>query len=392
MHTAIRFRGLRAIAASVLAAAVLVPASATAAGAAADGDTRELLQTGADDLHEWGVTGVQAMLRDGRHTTWVRAGVRDLRSGAPVPHNGYFRMGSNTKTFAAVIVLQLVAEGELSLADTVEQWLPGVVTGNGNDGSQITVRQLLQHTSGLYNYTNDVAALASADAFFADRFDTYEPEELVAIAMKHEPEFPPGEQWDYSNTNYILAGMIIEEVTGRSWSTEVYHRITRPLGLRQTYSPGAWPFLRRPHATGYHQFEPDGQLLDTTAFNPTVAYAAGDLVTTAADLTRFWQALFGGELLPTAQQAELESTVLAGTFQDIWPGARYGLGVMWLPDGCGGHWSHGGDVPGMSTVNGVTPDGDRAAVISLSTQFADDEQLIAVYQRSEALIEDSLCG
>jgi len=379
--------GLAAALATILVAGTAVPATAT-------GPTRDdqRLQVALDDLHDLGITGVQGLTRVDGDTTRARAGVGDLERGTPVPLNGYFRMGSNTKTFISVVVLQLVGEGKLSLDDTVERWLPGTVAGNGNDGSRITIRNLLQHTSGLYNYTNDITALGSYEDYLAHRFDHYDPADLVALAMKHEPGFAPGTQWDYSNTNYILAGMVIERVTGRPWDTEVRARILRPLGLRQTSAPGDRPSLPAPHAKGYQQWTPGGELTDTTLFNPTVADSAGNLITTPTDLARFWQALQIGRLLKPQQMDQLHQTVLADTFQDFYPGARYGLGIMYLPNRCGGYWAHGGDVPGMSTANGVSADGDRVAVLSLTTQLADEEAARAVYGRTFQLMDDLICG
>lgn len=381
-----------AITTTAITTAAITPAASAAAGAAPAGNEERVLRDAAGDLHALGVTGVQAIAADGRRVSTARAGVADIRSGAPMPRDGFFRMGSNGKTFAAVIALQLVAEGRLSLEDSVERWLPGVVTGNGNDGRRITVRQLLQQTSGLYNYTNDLPGLASPEAYLEHRFTHLDPEELVAIAMKHEPLFAPGTSWDYSNTNYILTGMIIEKVTGGTWAAQVRDRITRPLGLRDTFSPGDWPALPHPHARAYQQWEPGGPLIDTTLLNVSWGWAAGDLVTTPTDLARFWQALHGGRLLAPAQLAEMHRTVLAVTFQDFAPGMRYGLGIMWMPSRCGGYWAHGGDVPGISTVNGVTGDGRRAAVFALTTRLAADDDYLAVIHRADKAITDILCG
>ncbi|GIJ25010.1 serine hydrolase [Micromonospora qiuiae] len=375
-----------------LAAALVVTGGAVPVAAKPVNDDRRRLQVAVKDLHDLGITGVQGLTRIDGTTTRARAGVGDLKRGTPVPLDGHFRMGSNTKTFVSVVVLQLVGEGRLSLDDTVERWLPGVVAGNGNDGRRITVRHLLQHTSGIYNYTNDTAALTSYEGYLAHRFDHYEPADLVALAMKHEPGFAPGTRWDYSNTNYILAGMLIEKVTGRSWATEVRRRILQPLGLRQTSAPGDRPFLPAPHAKGYQQWTPGGPLTDTTLFNPTVAGAAGDMITTPSDLARFWQALQRGQLLKPRQMVQLHDSVLAETFQDFMPGARYGLGIMFIPNRCGGYWSHGGDVPGMSTANGVSADGKRVAVLSLTTQLADIEAVLAVHARASRLIDDAICA
>ncbi|XVU26392.1 serine hydrolase domain-containing protein [Actinoplanes sp. CA-054009] len=354
-------------------------AGAAAPAAAATRDHR--LQHAADDLHRLGITGVQALSRVGGDTDRARAG--------DAPAEGYFRMGSNTKTFTAVVVLQLAAERRLSLDDTVERWLPGVVSGNGNDGRRITIRQLLQHTSGLFNYTNDLDGLDSYEGYLAHRLDHYDLADLAALAMKHEPVFAPGTSWDYSNTNYILAGMVIEKATGRTWSAEVERRIIRPLGLRHTSYPGDRATLPTPHAKAYQQWTPNGPLYDTTILNPTVAASAGGLITTPSDLARFWQALQQGRLLPPRQMAEMHRTVPAETWQD---GTRYGLGIEFVPNRCGGYWSHGGDVPGSHTANAVSPNGHRVVVLSMTTQPASDDTAQAVQTRTTRLADDVICG
>jgi D-alanyl-D-alanine carboxypeptidase len=374
-----------------LAAALVAGSTAPAAAAGVSGGGRRL-QAAVDDMHRLGITGVQGLARVGGVTTRARAGTGDIERGTPVPLDGYFRMGSNTKTFVSVVVLQLVGEGRLSLGDTVERWLPGTVAGNGNDGRRVTVRNLLQHTSGIHNYTSDISALDSRQGYLAHRFDHYDAPDLVALAMKHAPDFAPGTRWAYSNTNYILAGMVVEKVTGRSWATEVRDRIIRPLGLRHTSAPGDRPGIPAPHAEGYQQWAPGGELTDTTLFNPTVADAAGNLITTPTDLAHFWQELQRGRLLRPRQMTQMHDTVLADTFQDLYPGVRYGLGIMYFPNRCGGYWSHGGDVPGMSTADGVSARGDRVAVLSLTTQLADEQADVAVRKRTFRLMDDVICG
>ncbi|OLB66088.1 MAG: serine hydrolase [Actinobacteria bacterium 13_2_20CM_2_72_6] len=379
------------MAGTVLAVAV-GGGTASAAPPAPDRSPAGVLQRGLDDLHGLGITGVQGQVRDGDRVSRARSGVADLRTGAPMPLDGYFRMGSDTKTFVSVVVLQLVGEGRIGLDDPVARWLPGVITGNGNDGRRITVRQVLQHTSGIYNYTNDLPVLASAEGYRAHRFDHYTEADLVALAMRHPPEFAPGTHWSYSNTNYVVAGMLIQRITGRPWPVEVRSRILVPLGMRQTFFPGDRPTLPRPHAEGYQQFAPGGPLVDTTVVDATVADAAGGLASTTADLTRFWQALQRGQLLRPRQMAQLHGTVLAETFQDVLPGLRYGLGIMWVPNRCGGFWAHPGDVPGTSTLNGVTPDGHRAVVFYETTELADPVQAPAVLRRGFQLLDDLICG
>ncbi|MBE1488301.1 serine hydrolase domain-containing protein [Plantactinospora soyae] len=376
----------------VLASAVGGGAGSAAPPALDHRSTATVLQHGLDDLHDLGVSGTQGLVRDGNRVTVARSGVADLATGRPMSVDGYFRIGSTTKTYVSVVLLQLVSEGRIGLDDPIERWLPGVLNGNGNDGRHVTVRQLLQHTSGLYDSTNDLAALRSAGEFLAHRFDHYTEAELVAIAMRHPPLFAAGTHWSYSNTNYLVAGMLIKRVTGHLWHTEVRSRILMPLHLTHTFYPGDRPTLPQPHAEGYRQFEPGGPLVDTTVFNPTVTASAGGLVSTTADLARFWQAMARGQLLRPGQMAELHQTVLADGFQEIRPGIRYGLGIMWIPNRCGGSWAHVGSMPGMSTLAAVTPDGRRSTVLYLATELADPGRARAVIQREMVLLDDLICG
>ncbi len=387
-HRRMALRVGTALTAAALAVSTVAAPAVAATGPRGD---RAELQAGLDDLRDLGMTGVQGKISAGRRDLVAASGVADRRSGRPMPLDGNFRIGSNTKTFVSVVVLQLVGEGRLSLDDSVERRLPGVVAGNGNDGRRVTVRQLLQHTSGLYNYTNDLAALASADAYQEHRFDHYAPADLVSMAMKHAPEFRAGTRWEYSNTNYILAGMVIEKVTGRPWATEVRSRITRPLGLHDTSYPQDEVDLPRPYARAYQQFGPGAPLIDVTEFNPTAAGAAGGMVSSTDDLTRFWRALQRGQLLEPAQMAQMHRTVLADGMQEYLPGIRYGLGIFWAPNDCGGFWAHPGDVVGTSTFNGVTGDGSKAVVLYRTTGLADEAAGEAVDKRVLQVVNDALC-
>ncbi len=350
------------IAATTLAAGLAslpVAIPATAAPAPAHGT----LPSEVNAIQRTGTVGVLAEASGPGGHRYATAGRADLATNAPVRPGDEFRIGSATKTFVSTVVLQLAGEGRLSLNDTVAHWLPGVVSGHGNDGRKITIRELLQHTSGLYNYVADLPELASAAGFQARRFTTYTPAQLVAIAMRHKPSFAPGDSWAYSNTNYILAGMIIQKVTGRTWEQEVSARIIRPLGLRHTITPGTYPYIPGPHMDGYSGFG-SGPAINVTVINPSAAGAAGAMISSTADLTRFYRALLGGRLLHPAQLAEMTTTVPAHEFDPVWPGARYGLGLMWIPlTSGGGYYSHGGDIPGYSTRDGITADGRRTAVV-----------------------------
>ncbi|WP_437923384.1 serine hydrolase domain-containing protein [Sorangium sp. So ce291] len=364
----------------------------------------KLLQEGVDRIQAGGIVAVHAEMLEGDRRIRARSGVAQLNSETPVDFDSYFRMGSNTKTFVAVVLLQLAGEGALSLDDTVEQWLPGVVSGNGNDGSLITIRQLLQHTSGIYNYIGPaepdgldpqpaLAVLRSAEEYMQHRLDHMEAEELVALAMAQKPGFDPGTQWSYSNTNYVLAGMIIERATGNQWSEEVEARILDPLGLDHTFEPGDEPDLPAPHAVAYQQYEVEGPLIDVTSANHTMAGASGSLVTTTADLAKFWRALTEGSLLEPEQMAELHATVPAPALNLIAPGTEYGLGIMWIPTSCGGgYWSHSGSTLGYSTRNAASDDGSRVIVMSLSTSTEDEEAAYTTFIDTFKIIDQLMCA
>ncbi|MCX4845588.1 serine hydrolase [Streptomyces sp. NBC_00893] len=278
--------------------------------------------------------GVAAMARDGRGSWYGAAGHADTATGRERSPGDHFRGASITKTFIATVLLQLEAEGKLSLDDTVEHWLPGLVRGNGYDGTQITLRSLLNHTSGIADHTSDPAFVhdAAGPGFPEHRYDTHTPEELVAVALKHPPVPDPEKTPLYSNTNYVIAGMVIEKATGRSYAQETTRRIIRPLKLRGTSFPGTAPQMPDPHPVGYsrlHQEAPDAEIHDATEQNMTWLGASGDIISTGGDLNRFQRALIGGRLLPPAQMAEMLDEVPLGD------GTGYGLGVEFAQLSCG---------------------------------------------------------
>jgi D-alanyl-D-alanine carboxypeptidase len=384
--------------------AVLGIATAGTASAAPRPEV-QTLQRDADALLDQGAPGVLVHLDTPRRDVKVRSGFGNVRTKTPVPWNAKFRIGSYTKTFVATTVLQLVGEGRLSLEDTVERWLPGVVAGNGNDGTKITVRQLLQHTSGLHNYIDKLPWLFLEKPFVKNRFRTVTPQTAVALAMQEPPDFAPGTQWNYSNTGYALIGMIIERVTGHSWQREVQTRILRPLNLRDTFLPNTYPRIPRPHAIGYERFpekglEADpkdpryGEPIDATVQNPSWGGAAGEMISTTDDGNRFLKALLRGKVLAPAQLAEMRKTVPAPPFAEVLPGVQYGLGLMHIPTSCGSYWGHGGDIQGFMTRNAVTPDGRTSLMVSINTDTMVAKPGVpeATKDYTVDLIDHALCG
>ncbi|MFF7975602.1 serine hydrolase [Streptomyces sp. NPDC007905] len=359
----------------LLAAALAGPAVA-AAGPASGGHsgTRRALEAAV----RTGVPGVTATAKDS-HGTWsTTAGVGDTRTGRPRSTADRYRVGSITKTFVSTVLLQLEAEGRLSLDDRVEKWLPGVVHGHGHDGSRITVRQLLNHTSGIYNYTADDdfgRAYFLKDGFFRHRYDTLSPRDLVAVAMKHEPDFAPGTSWNYSNTNYVLAGMVIEEVTGHSYATEITQRIIDPLHLTATSLPGTRVTVPRPSSRAYSKLAEaaTGPTYDVTTLNPSLASSAGEMISDSADLDRFYGALLRGRLLPPEQLKEMKTTVKI----DGAPNTGYGLGLMDTRLTCGVHvWGHDGGIHGSTSSAVTTADGRHSLAFNFNGDWAGDHSAV----------------
>ncbi|AOP47350.1 serine hydrolase domain-containing protein [Streptomyces lydicus] len=312
--------------------------------------------------------------RDGRTRTYT-AGVGDLATGAKVPRDGQVRIGSNTKTFTAVVVLQLVGAGRIGLDDPVDRYLPGLVRGDGIDGRHLTVRQLLQQTSGLPNYSN----------YLSDDIRYYDPRELLDLALRHKADFAPGTRWAYSNTNYLVAGLIVQKVTGRPLAEEIDRRVIRRIGLRHTYFPAPGEVtIRERHPKGYHRETAGVPPVDATEWDPSWAWAAGQMVSTNSDLNRFFTALLDGRLLPKAQLDQMRTTVRAG--YPFSAGARYGLGLVSTPLSCGGvYWGHGGSMTGYETRGGATEDG-RAAGVAVTVQPGRTAK-----ERMDGVVDTALC-
>ncbi|MFD6275173.1 serine hydrolase domain-containing protein [Streptomyces sp. NPDC060209] len=316
-------------------------------------------------VREGGVPGILAQVRDGGTHWFGTAGVADTRTRRARGHEDRFRIGSITKTFTATVVLQLVSEGQLALEDTVERWLPGVLTGNGHDGTSITVRQLLNHTSGVFSHTHDRPALS--------RQESYTPGELVEIAVSHPADFPAGTGWAYSNTNYVLAGMIIERVTGRLLADEITDRLARPLDLTGTSLPlGADPALPGPHSSHYTKLfspDPDATVHNVTELETSPYWAAGGMISTVSDLNQFFAALLGGRLLRPEQQCEMFTTVPT---ENWLPGADYGLGVsrLLLPSGTAA-WGMGGALFGSWSYVYGTRKGTHMLAVNINADWAE---------------------
>ncbi|MFF8382276.1 serine hydrolase domain-containing protein [Streptomyces kanasensis] len=337
-------------------------------------------------VEEGGLPGAAAEVRDGGRRWSATAGHADTATGRPRTTRDHFRGASITKTFIATVLLQLEAEGRLSLDDTVEEWLPGLLHGNGYDGSEVTLRRLLDHTSGIANHTQDEAFLhdAAGPGFPEHRYDSHTPEELVAIALRYPPHPDPRRVPVYSNTNFVIAGMVIEEATGRPYAEEVTRRIIKPLKLRGTSFPGTSPRMPQPHPVGYsrlHRDAPDAPIHDATEQNMTWLGAAGDVISTTGDLNRFHRALLRGELLPPAQLERMLDEVPADD------GTGFGLGVEFARLSCGVEVvGKSGRTNGSLSAMVGTVDGEHQLTFNANGDWLPDGKLYV------DVIEAEFCG
>ncbi|NHC44514.1 serine hydrolase domain-containing protein [Motilibacter aurantiacus] len=358
-HTS-RRRTLSGVALAAVATTALVgTVPADAAGTARVDGTQQRMNALVTEDGAPGALGAVSN-REGKIRNYT-AGVGDLKTGAKVPADGYIRIASNTKTYTAVVVLQLVGEGKIALDEKVDTYLPGLVRKNGNDGRKITVRQLLQQTSGLPDYDEDIfLPFDQAQRTYRD------PRSLVDIALAHTSHFTPGTKWEYSNTNYVLAGLVVEKVTGRPIGEQITHRIIKPLGLKETYWPGLGTLtLKQPHPKGYHRDSADAPYRDMTAFEPSGGWAAGALIATPSDVLTFYRAVIDGKLLEPAQQKEMLKAVKAPGFEPE-SGWSYGLGIAKKKLSCGADaWGHGGDFVGYES-RGLVTEGGRGAVLAVT--------------------------
>ncbi|GAB3969366.1 serine hydrolase domain-containing protein [Actinoallomurus acanthiterrae] len=359
-----------------IALAAVLAGTAVAAGALPAGGTTSppRVQRALDTLTRGdGLPGAVARTTDrsGRVRTFV-SGVGDTETRSPMPRDGQLRMASNVKSMVATVLLQLAGEGRVALDASLATYLPGVVPPSAGDANAITIRQLLQHTSGLHEYSD---GLPDHQAFAP--FVHYGRDDLLRRAFDHGPDFPPGTRWKYSNTGYILLGMVIEKVTGHPWREEVTRRVFDRVGMRDSYFPKAFEYgLRGVHAHGYLQLPgADGAPVaaDVTHLDPSGGDANGDGVSTPGDLTRFYAALFGGRLLPPRLLAEMEKVIVTPSVPGS-PELAYGLGVGRYTLPCGGYaWGNAGTTKGFQTISGLTLDAhgkvERTTTIEVNSTF-----------------------
>jgi D-alanyl-D-alanine carboxypeptidase len=376
----------RSVGATVALVAMLVIASC---GSSDDGDSASTSKSTKPDskvpayaatleqqipelLKENAIPGAAILIRSGEQGDWTDTfGTRAIGSDEPISLDDYWRIASNTKTMTATVVLQLVEEGKIKLEDPLSKYVEGFPNGD-----QISIGQLLEMRSGLYSYTSGEAFNATLDD---DPRRVYTPDELLAIARLEPPLFAPGAEFNYSNTNYALLGVIIEQLTGKPIAEVFEERIFEPLGLDDTSYPAADDAdIPEPHAQGYqfgtnvetldsYALPPDqvpaaldGSLapIESTILNHSAFFTAGAVISTLPDMADYVEGMFNGKLLdPETEEIRL------GSVQPMAPGSQggYGYGLIeFRPELFG----HDGQTPGFSSVIAYDPERDITIVVA----------------------------
>ncbi len=353
---------LRSRAVVIVLAALVALATAQTAAAQPDTQAKLLRQLNALVAADLGPPGAVVTLRRGARTTVFTSGVSDLATGRKPRATDHMRIASMAKAFSGAVVFRLVANGRLRLNSTIGNVLPGLPRA----WRRVSVRRMLNHTSGLPDYTRSDG--------FRQQFQTaprayVSPEKLIDWVRRDPLVFRPGSRYEYSNTDNIVIGLMAQEVTGRSYGSLLRRFVFRPLNLRETSFPTTVP-LPRPFLHGY-QTEPGSPPNDvSTLLNPSGAWASGGIVSTPLDVNRFVRGLLGSELFPRKlQRSKQLRFVRGGRSSPPGPGANSaGLAVFRYRTRCGTVYGHTGTFPGYAQFMAATRDGRRGVTSSLNIE------------------------
>ena len=340
------------------------------------------LRTALESVVRAGAPGVFAQVQDdyGARSYTVATGTGDIARRTPVNPGGEFRVGSITKTFTAVLVLQLVAQKRVGLDAPAADYLPA---GLLPKHSPITVRELLDHTSGLYDYTDDLLTGDTVTGYQRFRYRTFTPQSLVADSVRHGRQFRPGSRYSYSNTNFVVLGLLVEHVTGLPYTTVLQQRIIEPLHLTHTFFVVPRTTVPGAHSIGYlTRDQPGRPLFDATDQTASWLWTAGALISSTSDLNAYLRALTTGHLLPAAQLAQMERTEFVNAT------TRYGLGLREYRLPCGVDvYGHDGIIEGYQTYSYTTGNGSRQVTVS-----ANASNNMKVYAAELLTLTPVFCG
>lgn len=299
------------------------------------------------------------------------AGVADRATGQPVTDGDFMRLASVSKAYSGAVALSLVQQGKLALTDTIGQRLPGQFPA----WNAVTVAQLLHHTSGLPDYTKSQPFRTQLTA---DPTATITPQQIVGFVANQPLLFAPGSKYDYSDTDNIVVGLIVEAVTGQSYESELATQVYSPLSLSDTSLPSTTA-MGQPTLHGY-QLEKGQPPEDVTAaLSPSGAWASGGMVSTPAELNTFMRAYVAGRLFgPTVQEAQRQ--FVPGSSGPPGPGTNSaGLAIYRYQTRCGTVFGHTGNFPGYTMFAAATSDGSRSVVVAVNTQLNANQPVSAAY-------------
>ncbi|MER6138058.1 serine hydrolase domain-containing protein [Streptomyces sp. NPDC001815] len=324
-----------------------------------------------------GAPGAVARIDDRGAVHKVTEGVADKGTGRAISTADRFRVGSVTKSFSAVVLLQLVDEGALALDTSVNTYLPGLLPDDN-----ITVRHVLSHRSGLYDYTNDMFE-HTVPGFEAVRNKVFSYQDLVDLSLKQPLGSAPGAAYSYSNTNFVVAGMLIEKLTGKPVRSAYQSRIIKPLGLKDTFYVHPGTAVPGKHARGYLTPDEAGApLIDSTEQTVSWAQSAGAVISSTRDLNTFFSALLGGDLTSAEQLSQMQKWVPVNSTQG------YGLGLRRRDLSCGvSVYGHTGTVQGYYTYSFTSKGGGRTV-----TALANTSNNGTVLTTMAGTLESTFCG
>ncbi|MFF0867000.1 serine hydrolase domain-containing protein [Nonomuraea sp. NPDC003560] len=388
----IRTLGKNASAVVLTAGMVLAASPAQAAPARETGLDRQALRQSLDAVHEAGMYGIYSTVRDGERSWRGASGVADVATKRPVRPGMAHRVGSITKTFTAVALLQQVARGAVELDAPIARYLPDVVPGER--GQKITVRMLLNHTSHIADHVGPAFPSLLQGTFESlddNRFRTFSRRELVELGLAATPTGEPGATPGiYSNTNYLIAGLLLEKVTGENAEQYITRNVIRKAGLRHTSFPRT-PVIPGPHSKAYESmFGFIDPPKDYSVYNMSWITTAGAVVSTMEDLNQFYRVLLRGGLIGPAELAEMQKTVPVAGVSDA-----YGLGIYATDLPCGRFWGHSGGVFGMATDSYTSPDGARQLSMGVNRtkyQSLDENGNIVISPIDYAAVDHLLLG
>jgi D-alanyl-D-alanine carboxypeptidase len=311
---------------------------------------------------EGGPPGVIAVVQRGQHRKVHTFGVRNIKSGLPIRVDDRMRIASAAKAFSGAVALSLVSDGKLSLQDTIGERLPELPEA----WSGVTLRQLLNHTSGIPDFSLEPDF---QEALLASLTKAPPPEELLSFVEDDEDLlFDPGSEYHYSNSDNIIVALMVEAATGMSYEDQLRERVYRPLGLRKTTLPRG-PNLRKPYIHGYDLSEhPPEDVSEVVAAG--WSWASGGIVSTPADLNAFIRGYVSGKLFDERTRAKQRRVVEGGSSEPPGPGKNSaGLGIFRYETRCGTVWGHTGNTPGYTQFMAASPNGRRSVTVSINSQL-----------------------